>query len=84
MGVGMMELGIIALVLVLFVVAIIVGVVLLVRAVRSTDAGHAGGNGGIDGSRRGGALSILEERFARGEIDDEEFRARRRALREDG
>jgi putative membrane protein len=32
-------------------------------------------------SDRDGAVRILEERFARGEIDSEEFEERRRALR---
>jgi putative membrane protein len=38
---------------------------------------------GPEGSRGGGdeALRILEERFARGEIDREEFEERRRTLR---
>ena len=36
---------------------------------------------GRDG-RRSNAEDILAERFARGEIDDEEFRKRRAALRE--
>ena len=31
-------------------------------------------------ARRDGALRILEERFARGEIDAEEFAARRKAI----
>ena len=35
---------------------------------------------GPQGSNRRGALDILEERFARGEIDTEEFEERRRTL----
>ncbi len=34
------------------------------------------------GTQQHGALEILDERFARGEIDHEEFEARRRTLRE--
>ena len=33
-----------------------------------------------DRQSRDGALDVLEERFARGEIDEQEFRARRSAL----
>lgn len=56
----------------LVVVAIALGVVYLVRSL--TRAG---------GLRFGGdeALRILEGRYARGEIDEQEFRARRELLR---
>lgn len=54
----------------LFLIALVVGVVWLVRTL--TD------RGGLSGSS---ALRILEERFARGEIDQDEFEQRRQALR---
>jgi putative membrane protein len=59
----------------LFLAAIVVGVLFLVRALwgRSTGDGRAG--------RGPEALRILEERFARGEIDEREFEERRRLLR---
>lgn len=61
--------------MVLFVVAIVVVVVLVVRWL---------GGGGVRGAggRPKAALDILEERFARGEIDKDEFEARRQALRD--
>ena len=55
-----------------FIAAIAVAVVLVVRAI----SGGAGG-AGRSGSR---AMYILDERFARGEIDREEYEERRRAL----
>jgi putative membrane protein len=55
-------------------VALIVAVVVLV--VRWLGAGAGGG----PGARPKAALDILEERFARGEIDKEEFEQRRQAL----
>lgn len=50
-------------------------ILLVVLLVRWLGDGHSG-----FGSRRRTALDILEERFARGEIDHEEFDARRRRL----
>lgn len=69
---GMMGCGAMALLWLLFAVLLVVGVVVLVRAL--TDRGV--------GTRRGGssAMEVLEERFARGEIDRDEFEERRRAL----
>lgn len=54
---------------ILFLVALVVGVVWLVRNL--TDRG---------GPSNSSALRILEERFARGEIDRDEFEERRRTL----
>ncbi len=56
-------------------IALIVGVVVLV--VRWL--GGVGG-GPAQGAKQKAALEILEERFARGEIDKDEFEDRRRAL----
>ncbi len=60
--------------MILFIAAIVVVVVLIVR--------WLGGTGGGPGAKPKAALDILEERFARGEIDKEEFEARRQALRD--
>ena len=61
----------------LFLVFLVAGIVWLVLAIaRSQGAGAARNE---SGSR---ALHILEERLARGEIDTEEFRARRAAIGE--
>ena len=62
------------LVWVLVVAAIAAGVVLIVRAVRGPSAPSGD-------QAHGEALRILEERFARGEIDRDEFEERRRVLR---
>ncbi|MBL29143.1 MAG: hypothetical protein CMM50_16545 [Rhodospirillaceae bacterium] len=50
-------------------------ILLVVLLIRWLGDGHTG-----FGPRRRTALDILEERFARGEIDHEEFEARRRRL----
>jgi len=63
---------------IVLLVAIVTGAILLVRGLWN--------RGGPDDARsgqaapRGDALAILEERYARGEIDDEEFEERRRNL----
>ena len=74
-GMGWMVMVFMMLIWVLVIAAIVVGVVLLVRAI---------GGSGSPSARSGGsseAMDILEERFARGEIDREEFEERRRTLR---
>jgi len=58
-----------------FLVVLVVGFVLVVRAL--TD--RSGGGTGAGGSTIS-AMQILEERFARGDIDKEEFEERRRTL----
>ncbi len=64
--------------MVLFVAALVAVVVLVVRWLGGAGGGGVRGAGG----RPKAALDILEERFARGEIDKEEFEARRQALRD--
>jgi len=71
-GWGMMIMG--PLMMVLLVAAVVVVVVLLVRWLGGGPARTAGGAG------QARALDILKERFARGEIDKEEFEERRRLL----
>ena len=70
---GMMGCGAAAVVWLLFAALLVVGIVVLVRAL--TERGVGSGRSGSS------ALEILEERFARGEIDRDEFEERRRALR---
>lgn len=63
---------------IVLLVAIVTGAILLVRGLWN--------RGGPDDARpvqatpRGDASAILEERYAEGEIDDEEFEERRRNL----
>jgi putative membrane protein len=60
--------------MILFVALIVAVVVLVVR--------WLGGARGGAGARPKAAQDIIEERFARGEIDKEEFEQRRQALRD--
>lgn len=67
----------------LFLVALVIGVVLLL--VRSTSAG--GGPGSGAGASTGGPSSAertLDERYARGDIEEEEYLRRRSILRGGG
>lgn len=66
-GAGMM------LVWLVFLVLIIVGVVLVVRSL------SGGGISGRSGGSR--ALDILDERFARGELEQKDYEERQRLLR---
>ena len=59
----------------LLLALVVLGIVLVVRALQSS-----GERGGDAAPPRPDALRILEERFARGEIDRQEFEERRRTL----
>lgn len=59
----------------LLVVVVVLGIVLMVRALRTPPGPRSEGT-----PARPSALEILEERFARGEIDRQEFEERRRSL----
>ena len=63
----------------LFLAAAVAIVVLIVRSL----GGH-GPSQDAQSTRESSALRILEERFARGEIDEEEFRNRKNALERHG
>ena len=56
---------------ILFIAAIAIAIVLVIRALGGGPAGRGGGRS---------ALDILDERFARGEIDREEYEERKRVL----
>jgi len=76
---GWMFLG--PLMMILFVAAIVVLVVVALRWL--TGGGQGGGHAAPPPAASGRApLDILKERFARGEIDEEEFKRRRRILEE--
>lgn len=62
------------------VIAVVVVAVALLRGTVPTAAGTAAATPG----RAPGARAILQERFARGEIDEQDFRSRMRALDEEG
>lgn len=57
-----------------------VAVILLIVYVLRSSAGQNGGSGPRSAGSADGALTVLRERYARGEIDRDEYEARRRAL----
>lgn len=61
--------------MIVFLAVIVIGVVLLVRWLGGTGHGRA-----VEPSSGKTPLDILKERFARGEIDKEEYEERRRTL----
>jgi putative membrane protein len=67
------------LLMLLLVAAVVVAVVVFVRGSSAPGASATGASG-----RSFDARAILQERFARGEIDEQEFRSRMRALEETG
>lgn len=61
-------------------VLIVVGIVAMAFGLmRATTSGNRGGSGRSSGGRSS-ARQILDERYARGEIDEQEYRKRRRAI----
>ena len=80
------EFGLIALFFVLNVAFIVLLVVLVVLAIRwllrslSAPTGPAGMSAGDSATTEDTALALLRERFARGEIDADEYDQRRRTL----
>jgi len=66
--------------MILFVALIVIAVVLTVRWLGGGDLGDSGRSGPSSGSSDRVPLDILKERYARGEIDKEEFEERRRTL----
>ncbi|KDE97018.1 hypothetical protein Y900_027345 [Mycolicibacterium aromaticivorans JS19b1 = JCM 16368] len=65
--------------MVLLVVAVIVAIIFAVRYLSGGGSSHHRGGPGPDGMR---AEDRLADRFARGEIDEDEFRRRMTLLRE--
>lgn len=62
---------------IIFLVLVILAIMALWRFIRGGAAGPQNAGHGAQADR---SLEILRERFARGEIDEEEFEARKRAL----
>ncbi len=72
-GSGMWIMG--PIMMLLFLAALVAIVVLIARALSGHGQAH-----GTPAPQESSALRILEERFARGEIDEEEFRKRKDAI----
>jgi putative membrane protein len=64
----------------LWIALIVLAIVMLVLWISKRSAPAPGGRDD-PGGQRVDALALLEERYARGEIDREEFEERRRTLR---
>ncbi len=67
------------LMMLLFIIIATVLVVLVIRWLGGAGGGYRGGHGGQEGPA---PLEILKARFARGEIDKDEYEERRRVLGE--
>lgn len=76
---GGMGFGLIS--MLLFWVLVILGIVILVKWVVSPGAGASAGSGSARSPGKS-ALDIVKERYARGEIDREEFEQKKRDLGE--
>ena len=65
---------------IIFLIVLVVGMVLLARALWNRRAEDDGRARRAEDEQRSRAIAILEERFARGEIDEQELEQRRRIL----
>ncbi len=74
---GLIALVVMVLFWVLVIALIVLGIRWLIRADRNS---RLGGPNGSSGPRPDDPLEILRQRYARGEIDDEEYERRRRTL----
>ena len=70
------------LMMILFIALVVVIVVLIVRWLGGPAMGHDGAARHRPAGGQRDAVDILRERFARGEIDEEEFHRRKRLLEE--
>ncbi len=76
-GYGMGGFGFGGVFMIMWWVLIIVGIVVLVKWLLGPSSSPGGGSGSGSGSR---ALDILKERYARGEIDEQEYRKKKQDL----
>jgi Predicted membrane protein len=72
-GYGMGGFGFGGFFMILWWILVIVGIVVLVKWLLGQGASHGGGSGGR-------ALDILKERYARGEIDEQEYQKKKQDL----
>lgn len=80
-GMGIIELGLVGLMMLLFLGIVVAIVLVVARSAGSGSRPHGGGS--VFGSApraENPALKVLDERFARGEIDEDEYRRRRDIL----
>lgn len=71
-GYGLMGFGLPYLIMTAAAVLIILGIIALIRYIRVTGHGHK-----IEISNTNTALQILNERYAKGELNDEEYRTKK-------
>ena len=66
--------------LVFLIVLLVIALVALALSVSSRRRAHLGGRGGVGYVAGGEALAVLDERFARGDIDPTDYTTRRSLL----
>ncbi|WP_299445130.1 SHOCT domain-containing protein [uncultured Phycicoccus sp.] len=79
-GMGIIELGVVGVMMLLFLGIIVAIVLVIARSAGGGSRPHGGGAFGSTARPENPALKVLDERFARGEIDEDEYRRRRDIL----